>query len=49
MAIGLYPDFETAFKTAREKDALKQILVDPSALESCREKKAAYGATYAAK
>ena len=49
VAIGLYPDFETAFKTAREKDALKQILVNRDALEGCREKKAAYAATYAAK
>ena len=49
VAIGLYPDYETAFKTAREKDSLKQVLTDPAALEGTRAKKAAYAATYAAK
>ena len=49
VAIGLYPDYETAFKTAREKDSLKQVLTDPTVLEGTRAKKAAYAATYAAK
>ena len=49
VAIGLYPNYETAFKTARETDSLKQVLTDPAALEGTRAKKAAYAATYAAK
>lgn len=49
VAIGLYDNYELAFRAAREKDPLKRIDVDEAALESCREKKAAFAAAYAAK
>lgn len=49
VATGLYPDYEAAFRAAREKDALKQICVDTAALEPCAEKKKAYAAAYQAR